>query len=193
MPSVEIVMSRLPMASRLALAEFGEILAIGGLPEERLETLKAEVGDGRDVLRPPVPSVALIMVPMRMDFAGSDKLVSYAVMLTRWWSAGAFDRAEHHAEALDVVGAGGLGRAAGLDGIEELGDDAGVAVGLGRMWRGSDRHILERPQEAAIPGDDFDLELIRAIPEQRALGADHAPLRFPSWWSRPRQPRSRDR
>ena len=34
-----------------ALAEFAEVLAIGGLPEERLETLEAEIGDGRDVFR----------------------------------------------------------------------------------------------------------------------------------------------
>ncbi len=31
-----------------ALAELGEVLAVGGLPEERLETLEAEVGDLRD-------------------------------------------------------------------------------------------------------------------------------------------------
>ena len=34
-----------------ALAQFGQVLAVGRLPEERLEALEAQIGDRRDVLR----------------------------------------------------------------------------------------------------------------------------------------------
>ncbi len=53
-----------------ALAEFGEILAVGRLPEERLEALEAQIGDLPRCAAAALPPVALIMVPMRMDFAG---------------------------------------------------------------------------------------------------------------------------
>ena len=53
-----------------ALAEFGEVLAVGRLPEERLEALEAEVGDLARCARRPCRRVALIIVPMRMALAG---------------------------------------------------------------------------------------------------------------------------
>ena len=68
-----------------ALAEFGEVLAIGGLPEERLEALEAEIGDLARCARRALPSVALIMVPMRMDLAGLVTVMILKLQLsTRW-------------------------------------------------------------------------------------------------------------
>ena len=41
-------MSRAADGLAAALAKFGEVLAVGGLPEERLEAFKAHVGNGGD-------------------------------------------------------------------------------------------------------------------------------------------------
>ena len=79
---------------------------------------------------------------------------------------GALDRGEHHGEALDVVAARrSRARVPRLDGVEEIGDDAGMPMGLARRSAGGGTSSsAQRPEEALVAGDDVRLEARRRRP-----------------------------
>ena len=77
---------------------------------------------------------------------------------------GAFDRREHHREALEVVTARRFGLRAGVEPVEEFPDHAHMAQRLVLVRGRGDRDRLERAREALVTGDDMGFEGRLAVP-----------------------------
>src|SRR3954468_2031966 len=106
MPRVEMVMSRLPMASRLRLPSSARSCPLvvcqkNGSKLSKPRSAMAAMFSGA------LPSDALIMVPMRTACAGFDKVLVLNCDGDALADAGALNGRKDHGEALDVVGAGG--------------------------------------------------------------------------------------
>src|SRR5690606_3743455 len=103
MPRVEMVISRSPMASRQRLPSSARSwpLVVCQKNGSKLSKPRSAISPMRSAA---LPAEAETIVPMRMDFAGSLKVLflefdGHTLSLAR-----AFNRGKDHGEALDVVG-----------------------------------------------------------------------------------------
>ena len=65
--------------------------------------------------------------------------------------------------------------------VEEVGDHAGMTMGLRLVGGLGHRNGFDRPRRSLpSPATACASKLVRAVPEQRALGADDPPLAFPA-------------
>src|SRR5271170_2945756 len=126
MPSVSIVTSASPIASRSSAARSGRSLSIvcqkkGSMLSKPSFTSSRTVAAG-------LGAPARTIVPMRMSFRA---LMASLNILYHDVDAppgvGALDRAERHREAADIVAADGFGLGPGAHGLDETRDDAEVA------------------------------------------------------------------
>src|SRR4051812_28072422 len=190
MPRVEMVMSRLPMASseRLPSSFRSWPLVVCQKNGSKLSNPRSAMAL---ILSAALPSVALIMVPIRMDLAG---LLTDAFFLgcneDALTGTGAFDGGKHHRQALDVVRPCRLGAAPRLDRVQKLGDYAGVAVRLRGIAGRQHGDRLERAKKALAARNDVGLELDLPIPQQRALGSHDPPQSVPAGIGAFRAPRA---
>src|SRR3954470_10213107 len=99
MPRVEIVMSRLPIASRLRLPSSAR-----SWPLVVCQKKGSKLSKPRSAMAAMFcgawPSVALIMVPIRTAWAGLDNLAFLSCDSDALAGTGALDGGEHHREAL---------------------------------------------------------------------------------------------
>jgi hypothetical protein len=115
------------------------------------------------------------MVPMRMDVAGL--LTSFSPYAAK---AGAFNRADHHGEAVDVVEGGRFRHLTRTDGLKERENDAGMAA---RVLLGNGFGNVYGPkatQKSLFVTGHGGGEIVFPVPENHALRADQSPARFPA-------------
>src|SRR5687768_3866662 len=151
MPSVEMVMSRLPMASseRLPSSARSCPLVVCQKNGSKLSKPRSAMAA---IFSAAWPDVAWIMVPMRMALAGLVMGKFLDCNKDALAGLGAFDRREHHGQAFDIVVARRLGRPALLDGIEEFGEHAGMAMRLVDIGRVGHLDGRKFAQEALVGG-----------------------------------------
>ena len=199
MPSVEMVMSRSPIASRELAGQARKVLAADRLPEERLEAFEAVRQDLRAHRPAGSGALPLIMVPMRMSRAGllMFRTSSDAAICDAPAGLGALDRAEDHGQALDVVVADRLGRRPAATAARKSLHDAEMAADRGRpASRGGTSTAAMRGRtgrRGRAVGATSARMSSSAVPEQRAARADDAPRALPAGAQRLRRTRSRDR
>src|SRR5665213_806372 len=179
MPSVEMVMSRLPMASRQRLPSSPK-----SWPWVLCQKNGSKLSKPRSAISvifcAALPSVALIMVPTRIDFMEFDKMRFLDFYFNALLRAATFDRGQHHAEAFDIIGASGFWGLAGFNRLEKSRDNTGMTMSLGGMWRGRNHHIPERPMKTAVVCYDVSIKFISAIQQQCSIGSDDTPCGFPT-------------
>ena len=103
---------------------------------------------------------------MRMDLSVFDKMRFLDCYFNALLSAATFNGGQHHCEAFDIVDTGSFRGITGFNRLKKFRDNTCMAMSLGGMWRGRNRHIPERPKKAAVICYYVSFKFISAIPQQ---------------------------